>query len=274
MCAQTPPECRKVVIERLAVEGANHLPDSFRGQLTAFLRRQQYSECADWVGDLESRVLRAENEGWPDRENEGYVGLAVGAEWKPLSEEAGLLDVSITIRVDEGQQKKLEKVEFRTVGAHSVPPVVAPIIAPEDLRVLIPLRDGEVFNQSKIREGLGAVARAYGARGFIECTVTSHMEVDQANQTVAITLDLNEGPLYRVGSLEIIGLDAATSRLLQAKLAAGDPVNPRVIEDFFADNKSRLPPGASPQAVVWRRDRQRAVVNFSFDFRTATAAHE
>lgn len=272
--AQTPRECRKVTIDLIALNGANHLPAGIQEQLMISLRHRRYDECSDWIGDVQSRVVRAENEAWPDRENQGYVGLAVGADWKPLSQDPGVLHVSVTIRVDEGRQKKLSGIEFRTSGPHSLPPVTAPVIPAEELRPMIPLRDGEVFRPGKIREGLSAVARAYGARGFIECSITSQMDVDASNETVAITVDLNEGPLYRVGSLEIIGLDRATAALLQSKLAIGDPVNPKLIEDFFAANKSRLPAGSSPQSVVWRRDKQRAVVDFSFDFRTAAAAHE
>jgi len=272
--AQSLPECRKVAIDLIALNGANHLPAAVQEQLMISLRHRQFNECADWIGDVENRVLRAENEAWPNRENQGYVGLAVGADWKLLSQDSAVLRVSVTIRVDEGQPKRLSGIQFRTVGLRAVPPVTLPVIPLEELRALIPLGDGEIFNPSKIRQGLSAVARAYGSRGFIECTVTSNLDVDQMNQTISVVLELDEGPLYRVGSLEIIGLDKATARLLQSRLTTGDPVNPKLIEDFFKENKSRLPPGASPQAVVWRRDRQRSVVDFSFDFRTATAAHE
>ena len=55
------------------------------------LLHREYEENSPSTGDVEDRVVRAETEGWPDRENQGYWGLSVPARWKTLRRESGLL---------------------------------------------------------------------------------------------------------------------------------------------------------------------------------------
>ena len=258
----------KVVIDVVELNGASHLPEAVQEQLVASLKHREYEEDSDWIGDVRNIVIRAETDGWPDRENQGYIGFSVEASWKPLRRESGLLHVLVTVSVDEGQQKRVEAIEFRYVGAHLVPSV----FGSDDLRKLIPLQDGEIYSHDKYYAGLVAVSRVYGERGFIDCTVTNNMEHDQSSQTIAIVIDVNEGPQYRWGSIQVIGLDAKTEALLRSRLTTGSPVNPKVIRDFYRDNKSLLPVGASPESVKWRSDAQRAIVDLTFDFRTPASA--
>jgi len=81
-------------------------------------------------------------------------------------------------------------------------------------------------------------------------------------------VDVNEGPQYRWGKIQVIGLDPKIETLLKSRLTPGGPVNPKLIRDFYRDNKSRLPVGASPESVKWQRDTQRAIVDLTFDFTT------
>ena len=108
----------KVAIDAITLEGTL-LPEAVQEQLVTSLKQQRWDEDSRWVADLEVMVVRAETEGWPERENEGYVGFSVGATWKPLYRESGLLHVQVTICVNEGRQKRLEKIEFRYIGTQS-----------------------------------------------------------------------------------------------------------------------------------------------------------
>jgi len=274
--AQSPADCRRLAIETVQLTGAAHLPDEVQEQLATALHGHEYDECSNWVNDLQSRVLRAENEAWPERESEGYMDFAVSVEWKAVSRSSSPLHIAVTIRVYEGRQKPLSEIEFRTVGIYSVPPVITPIIPAAELRRMIPLRDGEAFRPDKLHDGLLVIARAYGRRSFIDCSITSHTDVDQTGEAVRITLDLDEGPRYTVGTVNVAGLDAELTATLRSQIAEGDPVNPALIEKFYTANRARLPEGASPQNVVWQRDKGRAVVDLSFDFRgrTLTAEHQ
>jgi len=260
---QTSLDRPRVVIDAVELEGAAHLPETVKKQLVDSLKQQEYEETSDWIRDVEDRVLRAESDGWPDRENEGYIGFSVSAQWKPMRREAGLVHVSLTIQVDEGSQKRVAEIDFRYVGAQSAPPA----FAKADLRKLIPVEDGELYNHDKYYAGLWAISRAYSEKGFIGSTVTNSMEVNQVNQTIAIMVEISEGEQYRWGHIDVLGLDPKVEALLKWEIKTGSPVNLRLIDVFFRDNKSLLPVGASPDSVKWRPDAQRAVVDLTFDFR-------
>jgi outer membrane protein insertion porin family len=231
------------------------------------LKQREWEEGSDWVADLEHIVIRAEEEGWPDRENQGYLGLSVSAWWKLLQLEPGLLHVCVTVHVDEGHQKRLEKIEFRWVDDHWGPPV----FEANDLRKLIPLKDGEIYNRDKYHAGVDALATAYAERGFVGLTTYETLALDDDNHTVALVIEITEGPKYRWGNIQVIGLDPKTETILRARLPKDRPVNPKLIRDFYQEYKSSLPAGASPETVEWKRDSQRATVDLTFDFSIAPA---
>ena len=209
-------------------------------------------------------MLDAETEGWPDRENQGYLGLSVEAQWKMLRRDQGVLHVQVTICLDEGQPKRLKNIEIRHVGSQSSPPV----LDSDDLRKEIPLNDGEIYNQDKFYIGVSAVSRAYANRGFMDCTVNIEMQLDRVNQTVALVLDITEGSQYRWVDILVIGLDPKLEAILKSKLETGRPANPKLVRDFYQEYKSALPVDASPETVRWQSDVQRSIVNLTFDFRT------
>jgi len=143
--AQSPVDHSKVVIEEVELEG-RLLPTAAQEQLLSSLKEREWEEGSQWVADLETMVIRAEDEGWPDGVNQGYFGLSVGASWKPVWREPGLLHVQVTVNVNEGQPKRSEKIEFRWVEEHLGPP----LFDSKELRKLVPLKDGERYNRDKI----------------------------------------------------------------------------------------------------------------------------
>jgi hypothetical protein len=261
--AQMPIDRPKVAIDVVELEGTG-LPKAIQEQLVTSLKQRGWEEDSDWVADLENIVVRAETDGWPDRENQGYLWFSVRAEWKPIRREPGLLHVLVNIKVDEGQQERVGKIEFHDVGTHLTPSV----FDSDDLRKLIPLKDGEIYSRDKFNAGLSAVHRAYTENGFIDCEVTPYITSDQVNQTASVVVDVNEGPRYHWGSIQMIGLDPKLEALLRSQLTTSSPVNPKLIEDFCRDNNAHLPVGASPENVKWDRDTQRGIVDLTFDFST------
>jgi len=178
-----------------------------------------------------------------------------------------LLHVQVTIDLDEGHQKRLRAISFRYAETASAPPA----IEPPELRKLIPLSEGEVYSRDQFQVGMEAVARAYFARGFVEMTWNSEMQIDQADQTIAIIVDVNEGQQYTWGNIRMIGSTPKVEALLKTKLRSGSPANPKAIEDFYREHSSALPVGASPKTVKWQYDREKATVDLTFDLRTSGA---
>jgi len=254
---------QKIAIDAVELVGSL-LPKAMQEQLVSSLKDREWGEGSEWVVDLENIVVRAEKEGWPDRENQGYLGFSVGAWWKPLRREPGLLHVLASVHVDEGHPRRLEKIEFRWVEEHLGPPV----FDSNDLRKLFPLKDGEIYNRDKYQEGLSAVGEAYKERGFIDCTINQHLALDDDHQTVALVMDITEGERYHWGKIQVVGLGSKMEAILRARLAKDSIVNPKLIQDFYQEYKLVLPVGASPETVEWKRDAQRAIVGLTFDFST------
>jgi outer membrane protein assembly factor BamA len=243
--AQVSADKSKIVIDDVDLQGAVHLPESTKRQLVVDLMYREYPENSEWVADVEDKAVRAEIEGWPDRENQGYIGFSVGATFTTLRQEPGLRHVLVTIQVDEGQQRRLKEIGFRYVGTE---PATASLHSVK-LRKLIPLNDGEVYNRDRFNAGLDAVSRAYHEQGFIDLACNVEMQSDDTGRSVAIFVELNQGKQYRWGNIQVIGLDPKVETLLKSQLKMGTPVNSKLIEDFYRDNESLLPVGVSPQGV-------------------------
>jgi len=263
---QKPIEHPKVVIEEVELEGSL-LPKAAQEQLASSLKQREWEEGSEWVPYLDLIVIRAEEEGWPDRENQGYLGFSVGASWKPVWREPGLLHVQVTVKVDEGEPKKLEKIEFRWIDERLGPP----LFDSTELRKLVPMKDGEIYSRTKYEAGLSAVAGVYKERGFIECTITSNLASNDEMQTVALVLEINQGQRYYWGNIRVIGLNPELETILRTRLAKDSVVNPKLIADFYHEYKSLLPVGASPETVEWRLNIPLAILDLTFDFSAAPA---
>jgi outer membrane protein assembly factor BamA len=113
---------------------------------------------------------------------------------------------------------------------------------------------------------MSAVSRAYNEQGFIGCTLTQNMELDQSNQTLAIVVDVDEGPHFRWGNIQVVGLFSKIEAILRSRLTTGSSANPKLIRNFYQEFKALLPLGASPETVKWESDAQHAIVDLTFDF--------
>jgi outer membrane protein assembly factor BamA len=266
IAAQSLIDHPKVVIEEVELEGSL-LPKAARAQLVCSLKERTWEEGSEWVADLEKIVVNAEYEGWPDRENQGYLGFSVGAWWKPVWREPGLLHVQVTVNVNEGQPKKLEKIEFRWIEDHSR----RPLFDSNELRKLVPLKDGEIYSRDKYQAGLSAVIGVCKERGFIDCNIYQHLAVNDEKQAVALVLEISQGQRYYWGNIRVIGLSPELETILRARLAKDSVVNPKLIADFYQEYKSLLPVGAFPETVQGRRNEAFAILDMTFDFSSPPA---
>ncbi|HUL17081.1 MAG TPA: POTRA domain-containing protein [Terriglobales bacterium] len=253
----------KVIIDEVDVEGAAHMPELVKKQLVADLLHSEYAADSDWIGSIDNKVEQAEFAGWPERENQGYVGFSVQATSKTLRKEPSALHVLVTVLVNEGHQKHLKEIDFRYVEEHTA----TAGLTPTELRKLVPLSDGDIYNREKFYAGMSAISRAYHERGFIDLTYTIEMRFDQTSETVAVFVSLTEGEQYRWGKIQVIGLRPMIELSLKSKLKPGDLANPALIDDFYHDNQSLLPTLGSPREVKWYRNRDHATVDLTFDFR-------
>src|SRR5262249_7250353 len=143
--------------------------------------------------------------------------------------------------VNAGQIYRLG--ELRLKNYRDDAPTAFPI---DELRALVPMRRGEVFATTKLREGFDALKMRYGKFGYIDFTSTPDFDIDDDNGVINWTLMLDEEKQFMIASVAVLGLNPELERELRAATPVGQPFDYERILNFFADNKSRLPEGTGP----------------------------
>ena len=252
----------KVIIDDLKFDGAIHLPEEILAQLVAEIKHHEFQADSDWLAELAEVPVR---NAWQEH---GYFTVLPTAESQVLSRDSTTLHVSVTVHVKEGLQYRLSEVRFQSTQDPRPGSDLFPL---GELRQQIPLRDGDLFNAERVREGLEALQRLYGSKGYVDFTSEPRTDVDNEHQTISLTIVLSEEKQYRVGSVEVLGLDPALENLLRSLIRPGEIFNPQILNNFYKEHKSVLPPGASPENDEVLRDVRNATVALRLDFRPCPA---
>lgn len=215
----------KVQIHTIKFVGATQLPWSIQKQFARDLRRQEFAG-PDWEDNVKETVREA----WMEH---GYFKASVETEAQILSSDGKRQEVSVTVRVKEGRQYRFKKLGW----SHGEP------FRAKDLDKLFPLRPGEIFDVSKVREGLEALRKFYASQGYLDFTSVPNTEVDERETTIVLRIDLDPGDVFRLGTFDVLGADAALKNRLLAdwELKAGDPFNAEYVERFFQQHRPLFP---------------------------------
>jgi len=148
------------------------------------------------------------------------------------TEEVG---VEVSFEVKPGSQYKCAKVEFS--GRNIFPS--------DQLHNLIRQPIGEPANDLRLHEDMEAVQKLYGTRGYMEAVARPVATFDEANATVSYEVEIAEGERYKMGDLEIRGLDSHTSaRLAEAwEIHGGEPYDSSYLPKFLDATTQMLPGG-------------------------------
>ena len=99
---------------------------------------------------------------------------------------------------------------------------------------------------------------SYGYINFVETPVT---EVDDATQRISLLMELDEGKQFRVGKVEVFGLEASKAAMLTSALQTGDVFNRSLVDDFVEANMSAQPEGASRHVLDTYSDERQGTVD-------------
>jgi len=171
--------------------------------------------------------------------------------------------VSVTIHVEPGLQYRLGDVRFRNDrdGHDNL------ALPREELRKLILLQEGDLFNTDKIRESIDALMKAYHSYGYRNFVATPVTEVNDATQRISLLMELDEGKQFRVGKVEVFGLPPTKAAMLTSALQAGEVFNRSVVDEFVEANMAALPEGASRHVLGIQGDEKEGTVDIVVDFR-------
>jgi outer membrane protein assembly factor BamA len=124
-------------------------------------------------------------------------------------------------------------------------PVTTFVFPVEELRKLLSMQEGDILSANRVRSGLEAMKKFYGKNGYPDFTATPFLDIDDEHQLVSLRFELDEGKQFRIGKIEVFGLDANARKILIWNIKPGDVFDNARFEAFFTDNHSVLPAGIS-----------------------------
>jgi len=115
----------------------------------------------------------------------------------------------------------------------------------EELQGLIHMPAGQPANAVRLMSDLEGVRKVYRGRGYMAAQVTPVPAIDDEKSTVHYDLNVMEGDQYKMGELEIVGLDTQAKAHLENAwtLHEGQPYNADYAKKFLDDTGRLLPTG-------------------------------
>ena len=254
-------EGRKLYIDRIVIEGNQSL--SAR-QIKGVMQTQ---ERFLWVLPF-SKVQRKVFEDDADRilslyADNGFIQARIESHEILPDPERG--KITLRTRVIEGPQFRMGSVGIR--GNE--------LLAEADIRKLIKLKEGEVFNRSAIRRMVRDITERYSELGRARAEIVPTTDVPTDTRVVDVVLTIREGNEVYVERINITGNTRSSEKVLRREL--------RVVEGelftaqklvrsqqrlfnlgYFDEVKASVEPGSTPDRVVVNIDvKERATGIFS-----------
>jgi len=117
--------------------------------------------------------------------------------------------IDITIPIDEGDKYRLGAITFKNYKAR---------INPKALRAAFPIKDGDIFDRSKIAKGIDNLRTAYGTQGYINFTSIPNTTFDEEKKLVYLDVDLDEGKQFAVRRIEFVGNTTTRDKVIRREL--------------------------------------------------------
>jgi outer membrane protein insertion porin family len=155
----------------------------------------------------------------------GFLKAEFSEAQAKIAEDGPRTVVDVSCPVVPGVQYKLRQVQWSGNSAFPA----------DKLQALLHLKLGEPANAVQLQTDLEAVQKLYGTKGYLMARVVPHSALDDAAATVAYELQAVEGDVFRMGDLNIDGIDDASATKLAAQwqLKKGDVFDDSYLQRFF-----------------------------------------
>jgi outer membrane protein insertion porin family len=167
--------------------------------------------------------------------------------------------VKVSVAISEGPIYSWDRANWSGNGA----------ITSDELDRLLGLKSGQVAGTWALDDGLRRVQRAYGQRGYLQVKHSYAPRFNEADRAAVFDIRLEEGPQFRAGTLEFVGLDPVESDALAKlwRLSPGDVYDAAYPDRFRFDEIAKTRPrGAKPPEIRLAIDKDKKVVNVRFVF--------
>jgi outer membrane protein assembly factor BamA len=118
-------------------------------------------------------------------------------------------------------------------------------IATDEVAPLLHLPPGQPADAVRLLRDLENVSKLYRSRGYMTVQIKPDAQFDDEKSSVHYNLNIDEGDLYKMGELEILGLDTQAKARMQAAwtLREGQPYNADYPKKFLDDTRQLVPRG-------------------------------
>ncbi len=138
--------------------------------------------------------------------NQGYAEFNIESTQVAIS--ADKQDMFVTLNLVEGKQYKI--ADIRLAGDLRVPQ--------EELRKLITVKQGALFNREDINNSIKAVSERLEADGYAFVSVNPVPEIDKDKQTVSLTFFVDPGRLTTVRRVNVAGNTRTRDEVIRREL--------------------------------------------------------
>jgi outer membrane protein insertion porin family len=120
---------------------------------------------------------------------------------------------NITIRIDEGAQYHMGKLSFQ-----SSDPDQGLVFKPEYLARIFPLKEGDLFSSTKVRNALKSYTALYGQYGYIDFVPEPMTETDDVKKVVNFTMVFDQQKQYFVRRIEFSGNTTTRDKVIRREI--------------------------------------------------------
>ncbi len=136
----------------------------------------------------------------------GFINIQVAEPQVSLSPDRRYIHV--TINIDEGEQFSVGRIG-----------ISGDLIAKkEDLRAIVPMREGEVFVRSELGEGIFGLQEFYQDEGYAYANVEPLTAVDPDEQTIDLDFEIHKGPQVTVERIEVRGNTRTRDKVIRREM--------------------------------------------------------
>lgn len=145
--------------------------------------------------------------------------------------------VEVTIPVSEGEQYRLKEITWS--GESEIPYT--------ELAKSLHVAVGTPVNAVQLEQDVLSMLLLFHPKGYLMADARGKAILDDASRSVVYQIEIQQGDLFRLGKLEIVGLDDARARSLEklSRLRPGDPYDATYWNTFVREAAHHLPPTGS-----------------------------
>jgi translocation and assembly module TamA len=205
-------------------------PSDLATTLTRVVGLARWQDFADMTDELLDRLaVEAIDEAREAAAAEGYFSASID-----VSIDRQTDPIVVTLKVAPGEPTRITSVRIEVTGpAATDSPRGTDAIA--EVRSGWSLRDGEVFRQSAWTAAKNGALQTLTASPYAAAKIThSEARIDPVTRSAALDVELDSGPPFRFGAMEIVGLQRYPPSLVRnfSTIRTGDPHSTMALQEF------------------------------------------